>query len=246
MCRDAIIAFPVNQRNDTPMTWTQLTRTHATTLSRRAALGSAAALGAGLFATQPGLALTQPTPAVAGHPGLETWSGQLGTLDPAAIVDLLLAKPVAPFMGMWELEVRETSYVTDAGFPHPNKIVGEVSIGTTAQPGGEFEIGTGTMVIMNDADAAAAAIATIEPGQSERQSIWAFPYAGLDARWIVSASGTSSMAVQAGPVLVIGSDMFLTDGAYSHLMDSIQNVLQNTAHIVYHLFAATDQELGID
>ena len=27
-----------------------------------------------------------------------------------------------------------------------------------------------------------AAIATIEPGQSERQSIWAFPYAGLDAR----------------------------------------------------------------
>lgn len=226
------------------MNWTRPGTQDGTRTSRRAVMGAAALLGTGLFAPSSLQASQQATPSPSEPAGLGTWAAQLATLDPNTIVDLVLAKPVNAFFCFHDLEAQVTDF-TISNFPFPEDLLAEVSIGTTLPSTGEFELGTGTMLFLTSVDTATSALASIEPMESEEASVWAVPFAGLDARWTVSGDHNSSIVVQVGPVLVIGTDIFLTDGAYSHLMDNIQNVLQNTAHVLYHLFGATDQELGI-
>ena len=57
---------------------------------------------------------------------------------------------------------------------------------------------------------------------------------------------SSAIYLLAGPVILIGTDEFMADGALTHLMNAISNVLLNIDHVLFHLFSATDEALGLD
>ena len=157
----------------------------------------------------------------------------------------MLGYPVDPVRS-FALVARETVFVKDGTLPLHQEVVGEVRLGTESTATGEFEVSTGTMYITADPGIARLLLSQVEIDERPQRSAWEVPFAGLDARWEVVGERSTSILVQAGPVVVLGRDRFLADGAYSHLMDGIRNVLENTAHVLYHLYAATQSELGLE
>lgn len=195
----------------------------------------------------PAPALAQDATPIAGNQaGLGAWSEQLSTLSPDEINRLLLEKPVEPAGYADNIVAVSTDFSADPDWPFPDRPVHEVSLGfEPIDDDREFEIGTGIFLVFADAATAASNLLSIEPGQSGDTTIWAVPFAGLEGRWVTS-NRSSAIYLQAGPVILVGTDEFMTDGAYVHLMSSISNVLRNIDHVLTHLFKATDQELDLD
>ena len=214
-------------------------------LGRRTVITAAGAIGASLLTGAPALA-QDATPIAGNQAGLGAWSEQLSTLSPDEINRLLLEKPVEPAGYADNIVAVSTEFSADPDWPFPDRPMHEVSLGfEPIDDDREFEIGTGIFLVFADAATAASNLLSIEPGQSGDTTIWAVPFAGLEGRWVTS-NRSSAIYLQAGPVILVGTDEFMTDGAYVHLMSSISNVLRNIDHVLTHLFKATDQELDLD
>ena len=222
----------------------QPTRPFQTRATRRAAIG-AAALGATTLLG--GSAAAQDaTPAAGGEAGLGLWSHQLSALTPDEISRLLLEKEVAPVGYNSGLVAAETEFSTADDWPFPDRPAHEVSLGfEPRETGDDFEVGSGLFLIFPDAATAASNLQSIEPGTSGETTIWAVPFAGLDGRWFVNGR-SSAIYLLAGPVILIGTDELLADGARTHLMNAISWTLKNIDHVLFHLYSATDEALGID
>lgn len=241
-------AVPHHERDRTLTTLrfeTQHRRPFEPRTSRRASLGAVAlaatgTLGAGLF---PGTTLAQDaSPAAGNEAGLGLWSEQLGTLSPDEITRLLLEQNVADVGYNQDLVAVETDYSSDPDFLFPDQPVHEVSLGIELD--GNFSVGSGMFLIYPDAATAAGNLQAIAPGEADGTTTWAIPFAGLDGRWQVRGERTA-IYLQAGPVVMVGTDEFLSDGALLHLMNSIANLLQNIRHVLFHLYGATNEALGI-
>lgn len=221
----------------------------STQSSRRKAGAYAGIAAAALVTTQTGMAAEQSTPAASpetsGAVGLAIWSEQLASLPPDLIAERVLAQEVAPAYFNAELEAVETGFSSEPDFPFPGEVVSEVSLGSTNPSTGEFDLQTGMLLMFADARAAASALESMQTGQDDDAMTWDIPFAGLDGRWRVWADDRTMIVLRAGPVILIGSDNFTTIGAREHLMDSVFNVLQNTSHVLFHLYAATNDDLGI-
>jgi hypothetical protein len=219
--------------------------TFAARSTRRTAIGATAALGASLLGASPALGQATPaaSPAAGDEAGLGLWSEQLTALAPDEITRLLLEKVVAPVGYNEGLVAAETDYSSDPDFFFPDKPVHEVSLGFESD--GDFEIGSGLFLIYADATTAARNLQTIAPGEEDDTTTWAIPFAGLDGRWQVHGN-RSVIYLQAGSVILVGTDELLAIAARTHLMNSIGWVLKNIDHVLFHLYSATDEALGID
>lgn len=225
-------------------------RPFETRSTRRAAItGAAGALGTGLLASPAALAqdaTPAASPAADGEAGLALWSEQLTALSPDEIDRLLLEKEVAPVGYNVGLVAAETDFYDTSDAIFPDMPVHEVSLGFAPDDDGDdFEVGSGIFLIYPDLATAARNLQAIEPGQKGDTTVWAIPFAGLDGRWLVEGDRTA-IFLQAGPVVMVGTDELLAIAARTHLMNSISWVLKNIDHVLFHLYSATDEALGLD